>query len=285
MQLSQYLDDEKGVIFENPHTIPLDGTFNSIEDFLPVAAIAGLYPNHFSIRKGLDFMLAHKNKEDIILNGHITTEGCYTLAYPLAALATIRKDEELAKLALTQLTGRAGFLADSSATASAIYQRSDLEGNKGYKNWGRGVAWYLLGTIKTLRLLHQSGYGSPDDIKKMEASFMHHVSWIAKLQDRQGMWYAYLDRPETNVDTSTTGGIAAAIAWGCHDELLDKNKYMPTARKAYQALQTHLSADGFLRDITQINRGGEALQASGYRVISQFGMGLMAQLQAALKSK
>ena len=76
-------------------------------------------------------------------------------------------------------------------------------------------------------------------------------------------------------------GIAVAIAWGIHLELLS----FPIRRElnvTYRSLQRYLAPDGFLTQVAQINRGGEALQANGYRVISQFGMGLMAQLKAAI---
>lgn len=282
MQLSHFLDDEKGIIFENPHTIPLDGTFNSIEDFLPLAVIAGLYPDHIALDKGLEFMLAHKNEKGIILNGDITTEGCYTLAYPLAAVAVIRKDESLGQIALDQLTSRMHALTDTSTNDLAIYQRSDKKGNRSYRNWGRGVAWYLLGTVKTYQLLNRHEYGAAEDLAKIKSSFITYTRWIAALQDKDGLWNAYLDRPETGIDTSTSGGIASAIAWACHAGILDEKKYLPIAQKTYTGLQMHLSADGFLRNVSQINRGGEDLQTSGYRVISQFGMGLMAQLKAAL---
>ncbi|MEK6481195.1 glycoside hydrolase family 88 protein [Catalinimonas sp. 4WD22] len=282
LHLSHFLDDDKGIIFENPHTVPLDGTFNSIEDFLPLTAIAGLYPNHISLEKGLSFMLEHQNENGIILNGDITTEGCYTLAYPLAALAVIKKDASLAQVALDQLSSRMQHLTIESGQTSAIFQRADLEGKQSYRNWGRGVAWYLLGSVKTYRLLDTNGYGRTEDLAKVKAFLAFHIPWIVKLQNRKGMWSAYLDRPETGIDTSATAGIAAAIAWCCQVDILEKKKYLPMAEKAYEGLQSHLSEDGFLRNVSQINRGGEELQSSGYRVISQFGMGLMAQLKAAI---
>ena len=93
LHLGHYLDDQQGIVFENPRTRPLDGTFNSIEDFLPFAAIVNRYPDHPSVQKAVDFCLARRNAEGLILSGrHVTTEGCYTLAYPLAAIAQIRQD-------------------------------------------------------------------------------------------------------------------------------------------------------------------------------------------------
>ncbi|WP_165452360.1 hypothetical protein [Paenibacillus thalictri] len=40
--------------------------------------------------------------------------------------------------------------------------------------------------------------------------------------------------------------------------------------------------DGLLGGVSQTNQSGEEIQRSGYRVLFQMGMGLMAQLGAAL---
>ncbi|NJK98542.1 MAG: hypothetical protein HC905_29730 [Bacteroidales bacterium] len=58
-QLNAYLDDDKGIVFENPHTIPLDGQFNSIEDFLPFTSIVKYYPDHKAVQMAVDYMLSN----------------------------------------------------------------------------------------------------------------------------------------------------------------------------------------------------------------------------------
>ena len=58
-------------------------------------------------------------------------------------------------------------------------------------------------------------------------------------------------------------------------------EYLKAAQKTFQGLKNHLTPDGFLTGVAQSNRGGQSLQQSDYRVISQMGMGLMAQLAAA----
>jgi hypothetical protein len=278
LHLDQYLDDTKGIIFENPHTISVDGSFNSIEDFLPFAAIAALYPGHIAIDNALDFILKRRKTDGMIVSGKdITTEGCYTIAYPLVALAVVKNDHSLAQLAVDQIVFRAKMLTDETA----IYQRSTLDGHKTFKNWGRGVAWYLLGTIKTYKHIKDNKLENLQGIKALMDSFTKLSRMVLGHQNEKGMWMAYTDRKETGVDTSATAGIAAAFAWGVKYELLEQN-YLSHARMAYQGLQEYISADGFVRNATQINRGGEELQASGYRVITQFSIGLMAQLRAAM---
>jgi unsaturated rhamnogalacturonyl hydrolase len=279
MHLEHYLDKDKGIRFENPHTVPLDGTFNSIEDFLPFVSIVALHPDHNSIDSALGFMMKGKKENGAIFGGHITTEGCYTLAYPMAAMAIRKNDTALAQLAMDQLLHRMMFLTDEHA----VYQRADTNGNRSYRNWGRGVVWYLLGVIKTIRILEQAGLTHIKGKDEILASFRKCIEMAVRHQDEHGLWHGYIDRHETGVDTSTSAGIAAAIAWGCRQGAVDK-KYLPHASKARTALYGYLSPDGFLRQVSQINRGGEELQQSSYRVITQFGMGLLAQLEATLKA-
>ena len=53
-------------------------------------------------------------------------------------------------------------------------------------------------------------------------------------------------------------------------------------KKTLDTLWTCLTPDGLLTGVAQSNRGGEKLQRGSYRVLSQMGMGLMAQLDAAV---
>ncbi len=277
-QLSFFLDAEKGIIFESPMTKPLDGTFNSIEDFLPFAAIVGVSPGHLSVQKALNFLKLKENNEGIIVSGSdITTEACYTVAYPLAAIAVNRNDRQLAQTAIYQLRFRTRFLTDNNT----IYQRSSLEGHQSFANWGRGVVWYLVGIAKTLAILKNSSFRDLNGINEMEKEFVRAIQAVEKWQSTEGVWCSFIDRPETGLDSSATAGITLAYSMGHKLELLNSS-YDGKAKKAYQSLLPFLTPDGFLTNVSQINRGGEALQANGYRVITQFGMGLMAQLKCSL---
>ena len=265
--LGHYLDDTVGIRFENPLTQPLDGQYNSIEDFLPLAAIVALYPEHPAVQLAVDFMLAHRGEGGLILNGDVTTEGCYTVAYPLAAIALQRGDATLAQVALDQVRLRTERLVEGGA----VYQRASLNGKRSYRNWGRGVAWYLLGTIKTLRLLEQSRLGVTG-LTEVRTAWQRTADRVRDYANRDQVYYAFLDRPETEVDASASAGIAAALAWAGERR---------AGRRTYRSLVQYLTPDGLLGQVTQINRGGEELQEGGYRVIAQFGMGLLEQLRIA----
>ncbi len=277
LHLDSYLDDEVGLRFESPNTRPLDGTFNSLEDFVPIAAIAQIYPKHRSIDLALEFSSKNLKADGIITGSNITTEGCYTLAYPLMAIAISRNDKHIAQVAMNQLVSRMSYLTDEGA----IYQRSTLDGIKEFRNWGRGVVWYMLGVVKTLRLLKNSSFDFSEEKEQLTSSFVHLAGVMKLHQDEQGMWLGYVDQPTMAVDTSATAGIAAAMCWGIYLGILD-NTYIQVAEKARDGMMKYISPDGFVRMVSQINRGGEELQRSDYRVITQFGMGLLAQLMAAL---
>jgi rhamnogalacturonyl hydrolase YesR len=269
LHLSHFLDDEKGIIFENPNTIPLDGTFNSIEDFLPMAAIVNLYPDHISIDKALEFLMERKDGNGLIKTNDITTEGCYTVAYPLAAIAAARKDKELAKSAMEQLLHRINHLT----VEGAIYQRKNENGLSGFRNWSRGAAWYFLGMIKTIAILEEN-FNENFDLRQLKKAFKQHSAWVMTLQSEEGLWKGFLDQADATVDTSASAGIATAFVLGYQQGILE-DSHLKSAQRCFVALKNHLSMDGFLKGVSQINRSGEKLQESDYRVMSQFGLGLM----------
>lgn len=277
-QLACFLDDSKGIIFENPMTELMDGHFNSIEDFLPFAAIASLYPEHPSVQMAVDYCIARMKPDGLIASGdHVTTEGCYTLAYPLAQIAILRNDRNLAEIALNQLVHRIYLLS----TNEAVYQRNDLDKGTGFKNWGRGITWYVLGMAKTINLIANSAFRELPQLELVKSEFIRAMNWVLQFQDENGMWCSFVDKPDTLPDTTATAGIATALVWGVQLKLLPITE-IQKAEKALNGLQANLTIDGFLTHVSQINRGGEALQANGYRVISQFALGLMAQLDCKL---
>ncbi|NJK98541.1 MAG: hypothetical protein HC905_29725 [Bacteroidales bacterium] len=186
----------------------------------------------------------------------------------------------MAQKSLQQLTLRTKLLTDEKA----IYQRAGKNGPEGYANWGRGTVWYLLGIVKTLHLLKQGKFTNQPEFQEMEAEFKRAAKFVAQYQNTDGLWYSFLDRPATEIDTTASAGLAAAFGWGYKLGYLD-GEYWQKARQAYSSLLSYITPDGFLTHMSQINRGGEELQANGYRVISQFALGLLGQLNFILMDK
>ncbi len=277
--LKLFLPDDQNLVYENPNTQPSDNRFNNLEAGLPFAVIAEKYPGHPSIKLVTDFC-ENRIENGRIKSGSFTTEGCYTLAYPLAALAKAAGNKKWYELALIELEERIKHLTDHEA----VYQRASVtDSAKGFRNWGRGYTWFLLGLVRTSAILKQDASFSKDPrLSKIREVFIYYANLALKYQQPDHGWSAFLDLPETGFDASATAGLGASLLYGKQigwlPELPDSRLYA-----IRQRLEQSLTPDGFLTASCQINRGGEELQKSGYRVISQYVMGLMAHLYAHLK--
>ncbi len=272
--LKLFVPDSQNLVYENPNTQPSDNLFNNPESGLPFVAIVEKYPKHPSIQLFTDYC------ESRIENGQlkgtsITTEGCYTLAYPLAVLALATGNKEWYEYALIELEERIRYLTDEQA----VYQRASKDGSaKGFRNWGRGYTWFLLGLVRTAAIIREDKAFAPDArLKRIQEAYVYYARLALTHQQPDHSWRAYLDLPETAYDATATAGLGAALLYGKRAGWLPD---LPEKRLTdiRLRLEKSLTPDGFLSDCCQINRGGEALQKSNYRVISQYVMGLMAHL-------
>ncbi len=276
--LNLFFDNDGKLNYEDPRSNYLYDTIYGIECPLPIAVIAKLDPRHPILRKLEEFCFANAASDGLIGEGHITTEGCYTLAYPMAETAIALANPELAGLAIKQVILRHKYLFFDGN----IHQRGTRNGHEGYANWARGVAWYLLGMARTLISLKKNeGFYALEGVAEMEKLYENGVKWALKYQQHNGLWYAFLKEALTGIDTSGSAGIAAAIALGEKHGLLSFSVKENTEKALYE-LYKYLTPDGFVTGAVQSNKAGESLQRRGYRVISQYTSGLMAQLMAAL---
>lgn len=115
----------------------------------------------------------------------------------------------------------------------------------------------------------------------MIASFRELAAWTQKSQRPDGLWSCFVDEAGTPADTAGSAGIGAALAIGAHEGWL-RTDALAAAQRCRRRLVAHLTPDGFLGGVAQASEGGESLQRGDYRVIYQMGMGLFAQLLAAL---
>ena len=276
-QLARYVINGK-LVYENHVSNISDGRIYGIEGTLPFAALAQLEPQHPLLDLPLNFWARQRGAEDAILDGqHTSSEGCYTVGYPLAVIGKIRQDESLQQLALAQLRVRQARLFDGTMFWRTS-EPKDGTLHKGNRAWARGIAWQLLGFARTLReLKHRS------DLGELITSFQQLAAWVMPFQKADGLWSVFVDQPDLPPDTSGSAGIAAALAIGAQQGWLDAAA-TSAATKTLTGLQPHLTPDGFLGGVSQANKGGEPLQRGNYRVIYQMGMGLMAQLMAGLEA-
>jgi rhamnogalacturonyl hydrolase YesR len=268
-----YLDHESRLVYAAASRPMLD-RFETIEATLPIADLALWRPRHRVVDLALGYLASAKKPASglIYTQGTLSAEGAYTVAYPLAAIGAARGDKTLSAGALRQLLGR----RDRLWHEDALWLRHMDGGNRMFRNWSRGVAWYFLGLVRSLSHLRAAGV----DVRELEAEIRLTAAFVRRHQRSDGLWNCFLDDRGTAPDSSGSAGIAAALALAARAGTLSAED-LAAAQLAIPALIARLTPDGFLTGVTQGNRGGERLQRSDYRVISQMGMGLMGQLLAA----
>ncbi len=272
-QLAMYFTDT-GVFFESPRSRPMRDRVGGIEEPLPWATLARRQPDHPAISLAVDFLLSRTDSDPIIARGgNLTTEGNYTAAYPTAVLARTLGRDELADLALRQLANR----RIANVHQGDIYQRANPAGQGRLRNWCRGVCWYYLGIVRTLLALQDE-----QAVSLWRAELERVAAMLQRHQRADGLWGNFLHEPQSLPDTSGSAGLAAALARAHQAGWLDQ-RARQAAERTYAGLTAYLTPDGLLGGAAQSNKGGDSLQRSDYRVLYQMGMGLKAQLMAALE--
>lgn len=279
--LSLFFKKDGRFIYENPRGKANDNRIGGIESMLPWAPLAVVDPKHPSFGP-LEAKWASMEKNDAegcIIDGKTTTsEGAYTVGYPMAILAKQRGDKALAERAVVQLLVRQKRFFDGVAFTRVAKTQPDgtiIPGDN--RNWCRGITWQILGMARVIETL--DGFIDMTEAKK---EYVRLVEWLTPYQLDNGLWSVFVDEKQLTADAGGSAGIAAAIAIGVKHGWLPSS-HRATAEKAWKGLVANLTPDGLLKGTSQSNWGGEGLQRSDYRVIYQMSMGLMAQLHAALQ--
>lgn len=275
--IQQHIDlfiKEDEFIHEDPRSRPHDNKISGIESTLPFAIIAQVLDKaHPIFDVVIEFWKNNLKEHGAVAHNMVSAEGSYTIAYPMAVLGVKRKNQDLIELAADQLLLRKDMLVHGGNNYLRYYPDTS---KRTYKNWARGIAWYMLGMVRTMEVIEPHL-----DTGLLRAELKRTVSFALNHQNEEGLWPCFIDQPGITIDTSGSAGIAAVIASGVKLGYLD-NQYEKFARKTWNGLQKYLTPDGLLTGVAQSNRNGEEFQASDYRVISQMGMGLMGQLYAYL---
>jgi unsaturated rhamnogalacturonyl hydrolase len=258
--------------YEDPRGRVADGRIYGVEATLPFATVARLRPRHPALELALDAWRTRTDGDGCVRDGPTTAEGGYTVGYPMAVIARRRGSPELARAAARQQLVRRERLLG----AGDLHLRQLEDGRRTFRHWARAYAWYLLGLVRTAREL--DGRASTADLWTAARAT---ARTVAEAQAPDGLWSCFVDSPESGPEASGSAGIAAALALGHEAGGLDRRAAASAAR-AWSGLSARLTADGWLGGSSQANKGGEALQRGGYRVISGSGTGLMGQLGAAL---
>ncbi len=139
------------------------------------------------------------------------------------------------------------------------------------------MVWYLFGLVKTLTYLPNDARSGATPVQLLKQTLLQAVNNVIAWQQPNGLWCCFMHQPETGYETSGTAGIAAALTYGVQKKLLPQS-VMNTVAKARKGLLPFLTPDGYLTGTAQGNKGGDALQRNGFRVISPYTLGFLAHL-------
>ncbi|CAG7644826.1 glycoside hydrolase family 88 protein [Paenibacillus allorhizosphaerae] len=281
--LGQFVSADGELRYEDLQGRAVSGSFTTIEATLPVGIIAKLHHDHPAVIRALAFWDSRGMAAggSVIDGDTVSAEGAYTVAYPMAAVAARLRRQDLAERAIRQLLLRRDRLVEGDH----IHLRySEKKGTQSFRSWARAYAWYMLGMTRTWIELKASGYAGLTGMAEIEAELGRVARAALAWRRPEGLWACFLDEPDTGIDTSGSAGIAAALALGAKHGVLPQACFSE-AEASLSALESYLTPDGILSGVAQHNAGGLELQRSGYRVLSQMGMGLMAQLYAAVHTE
>ncbi|PTY03416.1 hypothetical protein DB346_05910 [Verrucomicrobia bacterium LW23] len=277
-------DGKPGALsYENPRSVLMENQLDTIESTLPFAIIAEIAPGHPWLRIALDFWRQRMEKHGSVHDGGMfSSEGAYTVAYPMAAIGRLRGDDSLARQAQDLLleTDRQLIQLEGVATRAphaepGIYLRHYADGRLTHRNWARGLAWLMLGHVQTLLHVRER---DPEVV----AQLLVIAQFAAKHQRPDHLWSCYVHQPHQPAECAGSAGIAAAMALGAEHGLLPCPEFRHRAEAARAALLQHVSPQGFLQGCSQSNKAGEDLQRSNYRVTTPYASGLLGLLEVTL---
>ena len=270
-----FLEEDGGLSYLNPTGNRIRKQLYSIESTLPFANPPAMGLDWKVI---LDFWDSNQLENGLVadinvspvgkpstLTG-ISAEGCYTVAYPMARLGNTLGREELFRQAQIQLKERDRILLRDEA----VFQKQYIGRELYFPNWARALGWFLIGHGQTLRQIPRDLWLGEivDDFERLRRLAL-------KWQHASGLWAVFIDR-DLEPDTSGSSAILAGLAIARSLGLLEQECIHQIGR-GVAALEQFISSDGLLRGCAQLNRGGEELQVSSYRVIAPFAMGLAAR--------
>ncbi|MFV0505913.1 MAG: glycoside hydrolase family 88 protein [Bacteroidales bacterium] len=163
-----------------------------------------------------------------------------------AQLYAISQDSKYLKFMDEEFKATCDYLFDKEEQLfyrdRRYFDKREANGEKVF--WGRGNGWVIGGLVNMLKTLPTD----TQERKFYEDLFVTMCKRIAPLQDDKGFWHASLLDPKSypSPETSATGFIVYAIAYGINSGLLDKKDYYPVLEKGWEALVSAVNTEGKL---------------------------------------
>ena len=111
--------------------------------------------------------------------------------------------------------------------------------------WGRGNGWVAAGMAELLRSLPKK---HPHRARVLKG-YRTMMAALLKYQGEDGLWRQLIDRPESWVETSSTGMFTFAMVTGVKYGWLPAKTYGPAARKAWLGLTKRIDAQANVTDV------------------------------------
>ncbi len=110
--------------------------------------------------------------------------------------------------------------------------------------WARGNGWVIAALARVLEYLPATEAKRPT----YEAQFKTMAAVLKKWQGTDGLWRSDITHPArfANPESSGTGFMTFAIAWGINSGLLDRATYLTVAQKGWQGLVTTVAPSGMV---------------------------------------
>ncbi|SHE54806.1 glycoside hydrolase family 88/105 protein [Pedobacter caeni] len=149
---------------------------------------------------------------------------------------------------------------------SRYFDKKEKNGTKVF--WGRGNGWVIGGLVRVLSVMPEHH----PERKNLEQLFVKMSGKLAELQQADGSWHASLLDPQSypSKETSGTGFICYAMAWGINHHLLPAKSYLPVVNKAWSAMVTSVHPDGKLG---YVQAQGAAPDKVGFEDTDVYGVG------------
>jgi unsaturated rhamnogalacturonyl hydrolase len=140
---------------------------------------------------------------------------------------------------------------------SRFFKKPEANGKKTF--WGRGNGWVVAGLP---HVIEHMPLGSPLRAK-YEKLFQDLVTRVIELQQPDGSWHASLLDPASYPvpESSGTAFFCYGILWGINEGILDREKSLPAALKAWTLLNGHILEDGRLGYVQPIGEDPQKVTA------------------------
>lgn len=131
---------------------------------------------------------------------------------------------------------------------SRYFTQKEANGKKVF--WGRGNGWVLAGLARMLQYIPEN---RPERARFVQ-QYREMSERLVGLQQADGMWRASLLDPDSykSAETSGTGLYTFALAWGVNQGILPRDRFAPAVKRAWQALNASVQANGKLVNVQPI---------------------------------